>query len=394
MKTKIPFQIHILSALALVSTVHAKGGEATPAPANPPANLPVDAPVNKVQIALLIDTSNSMDGLIGQAKTQLWKVVNTFTEAKRDGQVPFVEVALYEYGNNGLNIANNWIRLVEPMTRDLDEVSRELFAFRTNGGDEYCGAVIQRALADLSWDASPKTYKAIFIAGNEAFTQGPVDARQACRDASSKGIVVNTIHCGSRDEGIAGSWHDGAALADGKFLIINQDKAVANVDAPQDKEISALGIELNKTYLGYGKNREMAARNQLNADRDAVANAATGAAVQRAVTKASTNYCNVIWDLVDACRDKKVKLAEIAAEELPEEMKKMTPAEREAHVAKMTEQRAELQKKIQELNQQREAFVAEAMKKQAEATGEQTLDQAMAAAVKSQAAAVGYSFTK
>ena len=33
-----------------------------------------DGPV--VQIALLLDTSSSMDGLIDQAKSQLWKIVN------------------------------------------------------------------------------------------------------------------------------------------------------------------------------------------------------------------------------------------------------------------------------------------------------------------------------
>ncbi|MDF1788917.1 MAG: hypothetical protein P1U82_23855, partial [Verrucomicrobiales bacterium] len=44
------------------------------------------APQPKVQLALLLDTSNSMDGLIEQAKTQLWKVVNTFIGAKQNGQ--------------------------------------------------------------------------------------------------------------------------------------------------------------------------------------------------------------------------------------------------------------------------------------------------------------------
>jgi hypothetical protein len=39
---------------------------------------------NRIQIAILLDTSSSMDGLIDQAKTQLWKVVNTFIEAKHD----------------------------------------------------------------------------------------------------------------------------------------------------------------------------------------------------------------------------------------------------------------------------------------------------------------------
>lgn len=385
MKTNIPFLPPFL-LVALLASASAKETQDAP--------LPTDKPQNKVQIALLLDTSNSMDGMIDQAKTQLWKVVNTFTEAKRDGQTPFVEVALYEYGNNGLNIANNWIRLVEPLTRDLDEVSKELFAFRTNGGDEYCGAVIQRALADLSWDPSPKTYKAIFIAGNEPFLQGPVDARQACRDAMSKGVVVNTIHCGSREAGIAGSWHDGAALAEGKYLIIDQDKAVAHVDAPQDKEISTLSIEINKTYLGYGALCREGMAKQVEADRDATANAGKGAAVGRAMTKASSNYYNGNWDLVDACKDGKMKLAEVPAEQLPAEMKAMTPEQREAHLKKMTAERAALQLKIQELTRQRDAFVAEEMKRQADASGVATLDQAIVNTVRSQAEASGYSFGK
>ena len=37
---------------------------------------------NTVQIALLLDTSNSMDGLINQAKSQLWDIVNEFSLAK------------------------------------------------------------------------------------------------------------------------------------------------------------------------------------------------------------------------------------------------------------------------------------------------------------------------
>lgn len=386
MKTKTPFLAPLFLASLLAPLAFGKG--ATDAP--PPS----DSPQNKVQIALLLDTSNSMDGLIEQAKTQLWKVVNTFTAAKRDGQAPFVEVALYEYGNNGLNIANNWIRLVEPLTRDLDEVSKELFSFRTNGGDEYCGAVIQRSLADLSWDRSPRTYKAIFIAGNEPFLQGPVDARQACRDAMAKGIVVNTIHCGSRDAGIAGAWHDGAALAEGKFLIIDQDRAVAHIDAPQDKEISALGIELNKTYLGYGPNCAAGMANQVAADKDAVANARQGSAVGRAMTKATANYYNGNWDLVDACNGGTTKLADVPQDQLPAEMKAMSAAEREAHLAKMTAQRAALQQKIQELVRQREAHVAEEMKKQAAASAVTTLDQAIVNTVRSQAEASGYAFEK
>src|SRR6185295_11409414 len=57
-----------------------------------------------VQIALLLDTSNSMDGLIGQAKTQLWKIVNEFSKGQRDGQHPQIQVALYQYGTPTLGV--------------------------------------------------------------------------------------------------------------------------------------------------------------------------------------------------------------------------------------------------------------------------------------------------
>lgn len=355
----------------------------------------VDPPANqeKVQIALLLDTSNSMDGLIDQARTQLWKVVNTFVDARRDGVAPFVEVALYEYGNNSQHVANNYIRLVEPLTRDLDELSRDLFALKTNGGEEYCGAVIQRALADLAWDPSEKTYKAIFIAGNEAFTQGSVDARQACKDALSQHVVVNTIHCGSRNDGISGSWHDGAALAEGKFMIIDQDRAVAHVDAPQDQAISDLSEKLNKTYLGYGKDWEASAKKQSRADQDAAANAKSGARVSRAVSKASINYSNDSWDLVDALREKKIDPAKIAAKDLPAEMQSIAPEARVAYIEKAAKTRAEIQSKIMELNKQREAFVAGELKKQA-ATGGKTLDEALVETTREQASSLGYTFGK
>src|SRR3954451_10517967 len=84
-----------------------------------------------VQIALLLDTSNSMDGLIKQAQTQLWKIVNETARCKRDGSEPRVQVALYEYGNSRLPVTEGYIRRVLPLTDDLDCVSEKLFALTT-----------------------------------------------------------------------------------------------------------------------------------------------------------------------------------------------------------------------------------------------------------------------
>ncbi|MCP5545608.1 MAG: VWA domain-containing protein [Akkermansiaceae bacterium] len=381
MKTTILLAIAAFAALA---PADAKGRKHRPEVDPSPAK-------NKVQVALLLDTSNSMDGLIDQAKTQLWKVVNTFIDARRDGEAPFVEVALFEYGNNNQPVGNHYIRQVHPLTRDLDEISKQLFALTTNGGEEYCGAVIQRALTDLTWDDNKRTYKAIFIAGNEPFTQGPVSPMQVCRDGFSKGILINTIHCGSRSEGVNGSWNDGADLGGGKFMIIDQDRAVCHIDAPQDARIRDLGVELNKTYLGYGAHWREGAAKQAAADKDAAANEAAGAATQRSVSKASANYHNSSWDLVDAVKENKVELSKLKPAELPKELQNLGEAELKQRIEDAAKKRADLQKEIQTLNKQREEFVAAEMKKQAE-DGAQTLDQALVETTRSQAEKLGYKF--
>ena len=45
---------------------------------------------SKIQAAILLDVSNSMDGLIEQAKAQLWTMVNVMGKAKCNGETPQV----------------------------------------------------------------------------------------------------------------------------------------------------------------------------------------------------------------------------------------------------------------------------------------------------------------
>ncbi|UCG60092.1 MAG: VWA domain-containing protein [Phycisphaerales bacterium] len=324
----------------------------------------IPAPQQKplVQMAILLDTSGSMSGLIDQARTELWAIVNEFIFAKRGGQAPELQVALYEYGKSSLSGETGFIRQIVPLTTDLDKISEELFALTTNGGQEYCGWVISEATKSLKWSDSPDDLKVIFIAGNEPFTQGRVDYREACKQAIAKGIIVNTIHCGSEGTGIDGKWKDGAVLADGKFLNIDHNRQVVHIEAPQDREIAELGIRLNDTYIAYGRRGKAASERQAAQDSNARA-VSEASVVQRAVTKSSRNYRNEAWDLVDALKTDNIKLAEVEKEDLPENMQKMTPQERKAYVETQAKQRAEIQKKIQKLNELRKKYVAEEMKK-------------------------------
>jgi len=337
-----------------------------------------------IQMAILLDTSGSMSGLIAQAKTQLWSIVNEFATTKRDGKVPEFQVALYEYGKSSIPASENYLRMIVPLSTDLDKVSEELFALRTNGGQEYCGTVIQASVEGLAWSKSNDDFKAIFIAGNEPFTQGKVDYRAACKKAIENGIVVNTIHCGSYDVGVNTKWKDGAVIADGTYTHIDQNRAVVHVNAPQDKEILRLNAELNKTYVPYGARGLASAARQKK--QDANSKGVSGATLAtRVAAKSSVHYRNAAWDLVDALRDGKVELEKLKEADLPENMKKMSPEERKQHVEEQQKKRAELQKKVRDLTDARKKFVAAEMKKRGKAEGG-TLGAAMLKAVRAQAA--------
>lgn len=344
----------------------------------------------KIQVALLLDTSGSMDGLIEQAKSQLWKMVNEFATAKLNGKIPDIEIALYEYGKDDYTAASGHLKQLLPLTTDLDLVSEKLFELRTNGGSEYCGWAIQDAVENLKWSKSNEDLKVIIIAGNEPFTQGPRDYKVTCKQSITKGIVVNTIFCGECEEGVRTNWKDGADRADGKYMCINQNQAIVHIETPFDKEIVEWNEKLNTTYIAYGsKGKEKKAR-QEKQDANAGAYSQSNVA-ERALSKSGAAYRNDDWDAVDAFKDNEKELEKMKDEELPEEMKGMSAEERVKFVEGKAKEREEIQGKIRELSTSRDKYIAEERKKSASDT-KNTLDEVMLDAVRKQAEKKNFKF--
>ncbi len=343
-----------------------------------------------IQMAILLDTSGSMDGLINQAKSQLWKIVNELAVAKKNGKVPELQVALFEYGNDSNESREGYIRNVVPLTTDLDKISEELFKLTTNGGEEFCGEVIDRAVQSLNWSKNNNDLKMIFIAGNEPFTQGSVDYKKSVKKSIGKGIIVNTIFCGNAQEGVSSNWKDGADIGDGKYLSIDQNEEVVYISAPQDDAISKLGQELNSTYIAFGAAGAEAKKRQEKQDSNA-SGVSSEVAVQRSMAKASVQYKNSNWDIVDAVKENEVKLDDMKDSELPAEMKGMNAKQRKEYVDKMEKKRVEIQAKIKTLSEEREKYVA---KERQKLSGKNTLDEAVLGAVREQAENKNYSFGK
>lgn len=356
---------------------------------NSPSTFAHEKPRGLIQMAILLDTSNSMDGLINQAKSQIWKIVNELATAKQDRMFPRLEVALYEYGNNRIAANHGYIRMIVPLSTDLDDISEKLFGLSTNGGSEYCGQVIFSAVNGLEWSRNDRTYKVIVIAGNEPFTQGDINYRYACKTAFQKGIVVNTIFCGSYREGIETNWKDGAAITDGVYLNIDQDQVIPVIDAPQDEEITRLGQALNLTYIPYGQEGDKKQQRQLKEDKNAgTINSETY--VERSLAKASSLYDNTSWDLVDAVKKEGFKVLDtLKGSDLSPEMQKMTPAERKKYVETKMAEREKIQKRMNELNLERQVYVEQEMKKQ---STQKRFDTAIIMAIRQQAAKKNFQF--
>ena len=347
-------------------------------------NVVAPAKDQTIMIALLLDTSNSMDGLIDQAKSQLWKIVNEVAAAKSgDGKQPNIKIALYEYGNDGLSAEEGYIRQVSPLTEDLDVISEKLFSLTTNGGNEFCGQVIKSALNQLAWSASPADLKMIFIAGNEPFTLGSVSYELACGVAKEKEVVVNTIYCGDVNEGIALSWKRGADLTGGTFMSIEQNSKTIYVPTPYDNQIAALNDKLNATYVYYGASGEDRKEQQIVQDKNAASYGLANIA-ERSFCKSSHAYKNSSWDLVDAAKDNEKVIAETKTDDLPTEMRTMTIEQRKVYIKQKSEERTKIQGEIQSLNKKRLEYIS---KNTPQSTKDKMLDASMMKAIREQGSA-------
>jgi len=298
-----------------------------------------------------------------------------------DGKKPSIKIALYEYGNDNLSSHEGYIRQVSGLTDDLDLISEKLFSLSTNGGNEFCGHVINSSLRQLGWSTSANDLKMIFIAGNEPFTQGGIAYRTDCGLAREKGVIVNTIFCGPFDEGVNTNWKDGADIANGSYMSIEQNRKTVYIATPYDDRIGALNDKLNQTYVYYGASgaskKEMQSVQDSNAGSYGQANK-----VERAVSKSSHAYRNSSWDLVDASKENEDIIEKAKDDELPKEMKGMSVPQRQQYVKQKADERAKIQSEIQSLSKKRQEYIATNTPKE---EGDASLDAAMIKAVREKA---------
>jgi von Willebrand factor type A domain len=349
-----------------------------------------DKPAPVVDVVLCLDVSGSMNHLIDSARGKLWDIVNDLGAVK---PTPRLRVGLYSYGHTTYDRNKGWVRKEVDLTDDLDTVYKKLNGLTINGGTEYVARVCRDAIVDQKWSADKKALKMIFVCGNEPADQDKeVTLESVAKLALDKDVIINTIYC-TWPRAVPGEidgWESFAKKAEGRFAKIDMKKGTVAIATPHDKKLEELSAKINKTYVAYGKKdiREFKASNQF--EQDANAGKAPGAAPARALSKAGGLYRSSDWDLVDRLKDDpKLDITKIPEDELCDELKKLKPEERVAHVKKQLAEREAIQKEIVEVSKMRTAYIKEEMKKN-DQLGDKAFDEAVRGALRNQANKKGF----
>ncbi len=351
---------------------------------------PKDAKKPRIQVCFVLDTTGSMSGLIEGAKEKIWSIANEMIAAK---PTPDLELALVGYRDRG----DEYITKVTDLTADIDAIHARLMEFGANGGGdgpESVNQALHEAVTKVSWSDDRDVLKIVFLVGDAPPHMdygNDMLYPEVCQAAMKRDLVINAVQCGQQDD-TARIWKEIAKLGEGKYIALMQTGGMVHVDAPQDGEIAVLNRSIGETLIGFGR---AADRRAVVAKQAASEAAPASSAADRLTYNAATGrVVQGEGELIDAIARDEVKLADVKTEELPEELRSLTPEAREAAVEAKRAKRKELQSKLDTLLAARNAHIVTERKRLAEEGKGDTFDAEVATTVREQAARKGITYGK
>ena len=339
-------------------------------------------PVEKdVEIVFVLDTTGSMGGLIQGAKTKIWNIVNEVMQTHKDSKV---KIGLIAYRDRG----DAYITKVTQLNDNLDEVYSILMGYRAEGGGD-TPEDVRRALSEsvdlIQW-SKPRANlsQIIFLVGDapphDDYQDYP-DVGATAKKAKSKGILVNTIQCGTLPD-TDRYWKAVAQFGGGEYFHISADSGVKAIATPYDGRLYELNSKLDKTFVTYGSRTERAAAgSKFASEVAAMESAPDEAKASRAVNKSlNVKRSYAKEDLAQAIENNEIALKDIKSEELPENMQKMSEKEREVYVQSIIQSRKDIRMEIQKVSKEREEYI----KKEAAAGDKSEFDSAVSEVLKKQ----------
>jgi len=346
----------------------------------------------RVDVVFVLDTTGSMSGLIQTAKDKIWSIATTMASAQ---PTPEIRIGLVAYRDRG----DQYVTQVVDLSDDLDSVYAQLMDFEADGGGDTPESVNQalfEAVNNISWSQDQQAYRVVFLVGDAPpHMDYPDEASfpETLAAATAKGIVVNTIQCGDMPI-TAAPWTQIAQLGHGRFFQVEQAGGAVAMNTPFDAELAALSAKLDGTRLYFGSEDEKEGMRNKVAATDKLTE---GSSVESRARRAAFNLSeagrsNLLGknDLVDAVTSGTVKLEELDEANLPAAIQPMAPAEQEAYVKELAQERSDLKRQMRELADDRDSYIAKKVK---EAGGyKDSLDQKIYDAVADQATVAGLEY--
>ena len=334
----------------------------------PPPTVPPDLPGHVLQgeqpsidVVFVLDTTGSMSGLLQTAKEKVWSIASTMASAQ---QAPRIQMGLVAYRDRG----DAYVTEVVDLSEDLDSMYARLMDFQADGGGDGPESVNQAlydAVHKVTWSQGQDTYKVVFLVGDappHMDYQDDVKYPQTLTVAASKGIVVNAIQCGQSQQ-TQRQWQHIAQLGQGDYFQVGQAGSGVAIATPFDRTLAELSKELDETRMYYGTEAEKEER-QKKIDAAAKLHSASSEAsrARRAAFNASASGTRNLLgegELVDDVASGRVDIADLQPAALPAPMQAMEPEEQQALIARTSERRDALKRRIEQLADQRSHYLRE-----------------------------------
>lgn len=308
----------------------------------------------RVEVVFCLDTTASMGSLLQGAKQKIWAVSNQVLTGR---PTPELRIGLVAYRDRG-RVEEYVTRAIE-LSEDLDAIGSHLKGLTAGGGGdrpESVNQALDEALNNMKWTNKSDALRIIFLVGDAAphmDYKDDVKYPETCKKASERGVIVNTIQCGT-DAECRKHWQEVAKLAGGRYVQIAQTGGVVVTTTPFDDRLVEINKELARSILVYG-NTAAQAEGKRKTEEAAKLTAAFGAADRAAYS--ARNRRVAAYDLLDNIRDQKVKLADLPKNHLPAGLRDLSEAERTAHLEKVQTRREALWKEALDLDRKRTAHV-------------------------------------
>jgi len=209
----------------------------------------VQAPI---EVVFCLDLSGSTNGVVNDLRDQFWLIVNAVQAIRPHSEL---RMGLVGFSRPSFGKENEYVRLLCPITPELDQVQAELYRLRPfiEKGDQYVGAALKVAIGDLRWSSMPGASRMVFLVGNGMVQSDGYDFVKFSEQARLKNIRIHTLYARSTYnlfKELPG-WKRIASISGGRntdFRVTTRDSITVWPSEP-DSQLRVLNDRYNETLL-------------------------------------------------------------------------------------------------------------------------------------------------